>query len=343
MKCLNGYRMKLVLVGFVVGVLFICPIENATQQSDEYVITVGYKQTSFVAQPEAGYVINAKKQAGNGALSSTLSFLSAENTIPIRSLDRHGIGIVEKKRLPGENLKTIKTLTTSSQIKYTAPLFLSNGETVAVIPEIIVRVTPEADVEQLGMACSMVGCNIKERMQFTEQEYLLEVLGPNADAVFTAVEQLNEISLLEHLQAQIKQANRWLIGVGNKDKRVKWLLTIPGIGRTIALLLVSEIDDITRFRSDRKLHAYAGLVPSTHSSAGRTFHGRIIKTGNKYIRWAMIEAVWPAIRSDAGLNNYFQRISRRKGVNQAKVCTARRLLTIVYKVLKEKREYRYLA
>jgi len=153
----------------------------------------------------------------------------------------------------------------------------------------------------------------------------------------------SELSLLEHLQAQIKQANRWLIGVGNKDKRVKRLLTIPGIGRTIALLMVSEIDDIKRFRSDKKLHAYAGLIPSTRSSAGRTFHGRLIKTGNKYIRWAMIEAVWPAIRSDTGLNNYFQRYSCRKGANRAKVCTARRLLTIVYKVLKEKREYRYVA
>lgn len=153
----------------------------------------------------------------------------------------------------------------------------------------------------------------------------------------------SEISLLEHLQAQIKQANRWLIGVGKKDKRVKWLLTIPGIGRTIALLMISEIDDIKRFRSDRKLHAYAGLIPSTRSSGGRTFHGRLTKTGNKYIRWAMIEAVWPAIRSDIGLNNYFQRYSCRKGANRAKVCTARRLLTIVYKVLKEKREYRYVA
>ena len=153
----------------------------------------------------------------------------------------------------------------------------------------------------------------------------------------------SELSLLEHLQAQIKQANRWLIGVGKKDKRVKRLLTIPGIGRTIALLMISEIDDIKRFRSDRKLHAYAGLIPSTRSSGGRTFHGRLTKTGNKYIRWAMIEAVWPAIRSDIGLNNYFQRYSCRKGANRAKVCTARRLLTIVYKVLKEKREYRYVA
>jgi len=153
----------------------------------------------------------------------------------------------------------------------------------------------------------------------------------------------SELSLLEHLQAQIKQTNQWLIGVGKKDKRVRWLSTIPGIGRTIALLLVSEIDDIERFHSDRKLHSYAGLVPSTHSSVGRTFHDRLVKTGNTYIRWAMIEVVCPAIRCDTGLNDYFQWLSCRNGVNQAKVCTARRLLTIVYKVLKGKREYRYVA
>jgi transposase len=59
----------------------------------------------------------------------------------------------------------------------------------------------------------------------------------------------------------------------------------------IALLMVSEIDDIKGFCSDKKLHAYAGLIPSTDSSGGRTFHGRIIKTSNKYIRWAMIEII----------------------------------------------------
>jgi transposase len=153
----------------------------------------------------------------------------------------------------------------------------------------------------------------------------------------------SELALLEHLQSQIKQADIWLSGVGKKDERVKHLMSIPGIGRAFALLIVSEIDDIERFRSDKKLHAYAGLVPSTYSSGGRTFHGRIIKAANKYLRWSMVEAVWPAIRKDTGLNQFYKRIARRKGANPAKVATARRLLTIVYKILKENREYRYAA
>ena len=153
----------------------------------------------------------------------------------------------------------------------------------------------------------------------------------------------SELFLLEHLQTQIKQADKSLSKVGSKDKRVKYLMSIPGIGRSFALLIVSEIDDIKRFRSDKKLHAYAGLVPSTYSSGGRTFHGRIIKAANKYLRWSMVEAVWPAIRKDAGLNQFYKRIAGRKGANPAKVATARKLLTIVYKILKENREYRYAA
>jgi len=149
-----------------------------------------------------------------------------------------------------------------------------------------------------------------------------------------------ELDFLEHLQEQIRQADRYLAQVGRKDPRVRRLMTIPGIGRAFALMLVSEIDEIHRFRTPKKLHAYAGLVPSTYSSGGRTFQGRITKTGNKYIRWAMVEAVWPAIQKSLELNERYHRLARRKGANRAKVAVARRLLTIVYRVLSENREYR---
>lgn len=153
----------------------------------------------------------------------------------------------------------------------------------------------------------------------------------------------SEVALLEHLQAQIKQADTWLRQIGRKDPRVQLLESIPGIGRSFALLIVSEIDDIRRFASPKKLHAYAGLVPSTYASGGRTFHGRITKAGNKYLRWALVEAVWPAIQKDVGLRDVYENLRRRKGANPAKVATARRLLTIVYRVLSEQREYRHAA
>ena len=49
------------------------------------------------------------------------------------------------------------------------------------------------------------------------------------------------------------------------------------------LLIVSEIGDINRFPDSYHLCSYAGLVPSTHSSGGITYHGSITKRGSKYL------------------------------------------------------------
>lgn len=153
----------------------------------------------------------------------------------------------------------------------------------------------------------------------------------------------NELQLLEALQQRIKEADTVLQKTTCDDERVRRLMTIPGIGLFFAMLIVCEIDDITRFCEPKKLHAYAGLVPSTYASGGRQYHGRIIKAGNPYLRWAMIEAVWPALRRDPAMNESYQQIARRKGANSAKVAAARRLLTIVYRVLKENRDWREAA
>jgi subtilisin family serine protease len=119
------------------------------------------------------------------------------NVTPIRGLDRQGIWVVENKYPAAENENTIGLLTTHSQVQYAAPLFSSNGETAVIIPEIVIRVKPGMQIEQVQTVCQTAGCTIKKRMEFTGQEYLLEVLGPDADAVFDGVEELNGISFVE--------------------------------------------------------------------------------------------------------------------------------------------------
>lgn len=79
---------------------------------------------------------------------------------------------------------------------------------------------------------------------------------------------------------------------------VKRLITLPGIGKFFARLMAAEIDGVERFTNPKKLAGYASLVPSTYSSGGKVWNGRIIKGGNKWLRWSFIEAVIPAIRCD---------------------------------------------
>ena len=149
----------------------------------------------------------------------------------------------------------------------------------------------------------------------------------------------SELELLEVLKQKISESNGMVKELARGDKWVKLLRSIPGLGPFFSVLVAKEIDDITRFRDEKKLCAYAGLVPSTYASGGKVFHGRITKTGNKWLRWAFIEAVQPAVSCDADLFAYYQRLKMKKGANAAKVATARRLLTIVYRVLSQERLY----
>ena len=149
-----------------------------------------------------------------------------------------------------------------------------------------------------------------------------------------------DLDLLEAIQEHIKGSNRWVSQLARKDTRAKLLATLPGIGDFFAVLLAVEIDDVRRFSRPQKLAAYAGLVPSTYASGGYVHHGRITKRGNKWIRWACIEAAYPAIRQDPELAVLYQRLKVAKGANVAKVVVAKRLLTIAYRVLSEGRPYR---
>jgi transposase len=150
----------------------------------------------------------------------------------------------------------------------------------------------------------------------------------------------SEIELLEVLNERIKSSDGWVKELGMDNEEVRLLQSIPGIGLFIAVLLWSEIDGIDRFSNPKKLCSYAGIVPSTYSSGGKTFHGRLTKQGNKWICWAMTEAAIPAIRCDFWLRSHYEHIKSRNGPNTAKVAVARRLLTLVYRVLSEKRVYR---
>jgi transposase len=126
--------------------------------------------------------------------------------------------------------------------------------------------------------------------------------------------------------------------VTKTNGKVKLLKTIPGIGEFFARLIDAEIDDISRFRNPKKLAAYAGLVPSTYSSGGKTYRGKIIKQGKKWLRWAFVEAVQPAIATDPQLRAQYEH-PKFKGVNNARVAIARKLLTITFQILRDQRPY----
>lgn len=150
------------------------------------------------------------------------------------------------------------------------------------------------------------------------------------------------LSLIDGVNDQIKTLEKYLKQTVEESEQMKLLKTIPGIGDVTALTILSEIGDINRFPHQRNLQSYAGLVPSVRTSGGHSQYGNITKEGSTYLRYVMVEVAHHQLllkRKYVGLKWYYQRLALRKNNQTAAVATARKLLTVVFKVLKEKRPF----
>src|SRR6266516_5483335 len=152
---------------------------------------------------------------------------------------------------------------------------------------------------------------------------------------------LREQLALHDLIAQQMKAQEKRIGLEfGSEAMHRQLLSVPGIGATLAAVIACEVDSIERFSSAAKLCAYAGVVPTTHSSGGKTSHGQLLPFCNKWLRWALIEASWVAI----GCSPYFgalykQHRARGKKANSAVLIVARRMCRIIWQLLSENRDF----
>ena len=136
-----------------------------------------------------------------------------------------------------------------------------------------------------------------------------------------------------------ERGRKMLLGLELAPREKKLLEALLKTYRHLETRIGESKAYVSRFTDAAHLHAYAGVIPSIHSSGDKTYHGKIIRAGNRWLRWAAVEAVWPGIRADFDLRCFYERLARGKGANEAKVATARRLLTIIYKVWKEGRNY----
>jgi len=142
------------------------------------------------------------------------------------------------------------------------------------------------------------------------------------------------LKLMAPLSKEILLLSKELRGRARDDPDVRLLMTVSGVGYYIALLVKAEIGDVSRFRSGDHLASYAGLVPSTRSSGGVERHGRITREGSRWLRWAMVH-----LRYDTPVTRFYHRVAERRGWKPALVAAARKLVTVCYSVLVNRRSY----
>jgi transposase len=120
---------------------------------------------------------------------------------------------------------------------------------------------------------------------------------------------------------------------------MKLLMGFTGIDHYSPTLLASEIADVKRFPSPKKVVSYTGVAPGTRHEAEKTIHGHIVREGNKRIRWIVVEALQHASRHDPRLRGFYLRVMKRRGYQSAPVAPTRNMLVAIYHVLSKNEAY----
>jgi len=166
---------------------------------------------------------------------------------------------------------------------------------------------------------------------------LEELTALDRQIIEVAIRQMSQIEEeVERLEAEIISRGKSLAGL----KRV---LQIHGLNLIAAIGLLVEIGSIELFETSKQLVAYSGLAASVRQSNERVKRGKITKQGRKRLRTICIRAVLSMVkRTKTPLMEFYEQKKREKGAGKAICATARKLLVIVFVMLKKELDYWYV-
>ena len=146
---------------------------------------------------------------------------------------------------------------------------------------------------------------------------------------------------LESLESHRKEVEGAIARETLKHQRVLELLcSIPGIDVTAGASILAEIgSDMSAFPDSEHICSWAGLSPGNNESAGKRKSAHINK-GNPYLKSMLCEVAWVvAGKRDHYLSGWYWRIKQRKGAKRATIALARKLLSMIYAMLKSGNPY----
>ena len=123
-------------------------------------------------------------------------------------------------------------------------------------------------------------------------------------------------------------------------REISLLCTIPGIEKFSAMSILAEIgNDMSAFHKATHLIGWAGLRPRNDETSEK-IRSRKILHGNKYLRQILVEISWSAARSNRSfLGRKFNYLSKRMKSQKALIAITRKILVIIYNVLKTKQPF----
>lgn len=201
------------------------------------------------------------------------------------------------------------------------------------------------DVEELAVFIAEKGKNRSPRPLEIAKEVQAAARGSYRlpKTVNDSVNQVLSISIssMRAIQTQIKALDK---EIERQFENIPNTLTsVPGIGKVFSAGMIAEIGDINRFDGQASLAKYAGLAWTQHQSGNfEAQHTRLIKSGNRFLKYYLCEAAFALVRCDTEYRRYYD--LKYKEVNKyqhkrALALTARKLVRLVFRLLKDNRLY----
>ena len=146
-----------------------------------------------------------------------------------------------------------------------------------------------------------------------------------------------DIHLLDSMEVEIKSLENYIIqhAKGYDPRTYYRLQTVPGIGTILALVILYEVEDITRFPSVQQFCSYARLVKCPKESAGKRYGFSGGRIGNAHLKWAFSEATALFMRESERAKRYVAKMARKHGKGKAMSILSHKLGRAVYAILRK--------
>lgn len=258
------------------------------------------------------------------------SFIPPRPARELRELTRYRTSLVQERTA---EINRIQKILEGANIKLAA--VASDIAGVSGRAMLAAMVAGETDPKVLA---GLARGQLRKKQQQLEAALLGSV---GAHQRFILDQQLRHLSELEaHIAAVTEEIDRREAPFADARDR---LMTIPGVGRRTAEILLSEIGvDVSRFPTAGHLASWAGVCPGQRESAGVNRSGKPAR-GNPAVKTALVEAAQAARRTATFLGVSHRRLIARLGPQKAALAIAHAILVIVYHLLRQGTVYKDLS
>ena len=142
------------------------------------------------------------------------------------------------------------------------------------------------------------------------------------------------------LKQQIHRLEQIITKKLKLSKQFEYLLTVPGIGKILAMTIMLEVGDIGRFAKVGNFTSYCRCAPTNRLSNGKSKGSGNRKNGNRYLSWAFSEAAQLGRRHNPAFRRYYDRKAAQTNTIVASRALSNKLARICYYIMRDQVVFR---